>query len=241
MGIDTQHGYLSSDGGIGAIMEGENVLDQQSKKWVWIRIDELYHTALMRISSMTGRHPSDLSEEAVILFINDWARKNNSGDPIILAAKALQDNRDRLLVIQGIRALIVSQMDTPSEDTMETIIDLCASIGVDHTKLFEEMSANKILAAISRVDGNMISPVVKFLLENIPENDEIPVKALKEMAREHGIAESALNRTKQSMHIESKRRTHGWVWMWPEGFSPVEYITGIIGHDTAEDAKVIVS
>lgn len=195
--------------------------ERSIRKDIPIKVDEAKHNALLRVSAETGRHITKLGEEAMDLFLVDYARKMGMGsvDPEIRVQAMEIEARSREKTIETLRYLAAIQIRKPSTEGMEKLISLCESIEVELDEIMRDIKDSEYVLAYMEIKNRPLNKAELWLLEHMTPGREYIVNDLVAEAARDGIKKLVLENARSSLNIKtSHRKGNGnrWTWMLPE-------------------------
>jgi len=193
--------------------------DDVKRMWVGGQIDETIYTALWKVSTELGKHPSVVIEMSIEEFIVNFTNKKlNEGkdvdDKLLVTTLALED-RARTNQITQLKTLAYSHLKFPTEESAERLEAACNASGISIETLLEEINENQHIKELVSENGSLSNSEM-WLLENMSPGRKYPMRVIVEKGRDAGFKEHTLKAAKAKLGIESKRESHSWVWILPK-------------------------
>lgn len=192
------------------------------RKYIQVSIPESTFTALLRMASMLGDHPSDLGgkyierglAEAVKSVVNPLLEQDDPELLVWLAFyRARKKSQSRGQLRQIARHIIQSGMD---EDEMENFKSLCEGMEVTPQEIFQEAQAEEaIVGGFVSLDQGPVLEARNFLLEILSGGKEIPSTRLEALARQRGISKSSLKAARAQLRVVSTNAGKQWTCSLP--------------------------
>lgn len=197
--------------------------EEGKKYWVWGQLEEEQHTALLELSTVTGKHPRQLVEMAVELLITTLAAERKEKGLFVPASVRLEalaaEDRTTQLRINQVKTLAYNHVQNPTDETAERLAEACDLAGVSVEAILEQVSANGHIVEIFS-EGKTLTSVESFLVEFIKPGKHYSASEVIAAGEARGFKHYLIKEAKRKLGITSKRDKAGWLWSFPAKEKP---------------------
>jgi len=194
--------------------------EEVRRMWVGGQIDEPTHTALLKMCTLEGKHPTAMVElaieECIVNFARERLKEGKEIDDKILVTMLSLENRARENQVAQLKQLAYSHLRWSSEESAERLSSACEASGIAVEDLMEEINSNPHVKELVIENGQSLSSAELFLMENMSPGKLYPMKELISMGERSGFKEWTLKAAKGKLGIESRRESKMWVWVIPK-------------------------
>lgn len=197
-------------------MSGKN---EEKSFWVWAQLDEDVHTALLEISTETGKHPKVLIEIAVEDYILQWTASRKEKGLLIPGKVELEaiviEERRRQVLFNQIKQLAYHHSDTPTDESAERLARACELAGVSVELILEQVS-NKPIGVDMMTEGSTLNTAELYLINTMTPGEIYQSTEIITAGENRGIKKYLINEAKRKLGIRSRRESGSWVWILPK-------------------------
>lgn len=192
--------------------------NEEKKFWVWGQIEEEQHTALLELSTATGKHPRQLVELGVELVIATLATERTKKGLFVpptvrLEAMATEDRAQQLRLNQA-KVMAYNHVQNPTDESAERLAEACDIVGISVEAILEQVSSNPIASEIMG-DGKSLTSVESFLIDYLKPGKLYSSSEVIAAAEARGFKAYLVKEAKRKLKIVSKRDKSEWMWHFP--------------------------
>lgn len=184
----------------------------ENRKWVYSKVEEACHDALMEIATENGVHVSRVIEDALDQFVRNYASEygDKNKPKVFVRNMALEDRQIRTMFAQ-VKQLAYTFAESPTDDNMDRLRLACDAIGVDVETMLEDVSDKPHVSNVIARNGSL-SKAELFLAETIKPGVMYYNQEIISEAEKLGIKAHAIKKAKQNLSIDSEKRGDKWYW-----------------------------
>ena len=193
--------------------------DQNEKnKFAATLLDAATHLSLIRAATKLSKHPSDLVEKYIRWGIDRETEEMDDPPPMLRIFNAIQKLKADDIIFSQLKffAYRIKEGHGDNQSQYEELEVLCEAAGYTIDSVMKD-EANRVGAPIMITDSSTgVTAAMAWLRQNLGREDELPAKAVENMAALDGFSSNVLSDAKRNLGIMSKRRSNNWVWLWPD-------------------------
>ncbi len=194
---------------------------EDKKRYIGAGLTEDSYYTLIRMSTFTGRHPTNLIEEYVqrglLMDAEILLAEGASLPPEIQVFHKLQEVKSQNNTYIMMKQIASSLLASPDETLAENLHDLCESAGVSFETLMKDVQETSlnVKSAISFDDDSSIAHAKQFLMEVFKNEVEIRSNDIYDAGEKRGLSKVLIREAKAELGIMAIRRAKAWVWTLP--------------------------
>lgn len=196
-------------------------MPDEKRKYYGTYLAEETHTALIRMGTMMGIHPSDLGAEYIARGIEEDVNMEQLEDknlpPELQIYKTYLSCRRSLSVRFQLRQIAASVIKSNSEELIDRLDYLCRIIGISMEEVMKEAQEQNCSTSMMEIsDPDNIENAKAFLFELFKNSaGELSANDVYALGANQGFSKAVLRAAKDRMHVLVVRRSHHWFWSLP--------------------------
>lgn len=187
--------------------------------WVWSQLDEALHTALLEVSTATGKHPRALIEIAIEEYIVRWtserSAKGLSVSPHVQFEVIMLEDRTRQIRLNQLKQLAFNHVEHPTDDSAEQLASACDLAGISVESILQQVSNKPHVVELMGENGSLNS-VEMFLAMHIEPGNMYSASDVIAAGEKKGFKKYLINEAKRKLGIQSRKEGSAWLWFIPE-------------------------
>lgn len=195
-------------------------MPQSTQKFIAANIPEETHNALIEVSSLQGRHPSDVVAEYIergILEDKDFKFEGSMPAPLRVF-EMWSGIRAKQVIVSQLRQIAQYLISTADEKKMDEFSSVCEENGLSPAEIMREAQDNAQMlgSTILLSESSSIEHAKQFLIRLLGDGKDVSASDVENKADELDISLPTLRAAKKAIGIESVRMSNCWVWRMPQ-------------------------
>ena len=194
----------------------------ENKRYVGAQIEDDDYHALIKMATVTGRHPSKLIEEYIKRGIAMDVEMYSDGNmPMELQVYYTLEKTKKAISMQTMLKQIANVLiKTNDEDLADELLRLCKETNTSYDNLIEQAQQGNIVGTnITVEDSSSTANAKAFLLSVMKPDQEISANDLYDLGKQEGFSKAILRDAKNQLGIQAVRKQKNWVWILPISLS----------------------
>lgn len=193
----------------------------EDKKYVQVAVSQDTLTTLLRMATLSGRHPSDMAGELIELGLAKELDPNKSEmetieDPEMAVWYSFHKARRRLGLRNQLKVIARSLISGADEDEIDNFQKLCDGVEFTPQEIMAEAETEEsISGSFVELDPKPIADAKMFLLDILSGGKEVSSAVLKIEARKRNISPSALKEARSQLRVVASNVGRQWTVRLP--------------------------